>query len=911
LDSVLDKDLGFDSLVRMELLSRLERAFQATLPEQVLMTAETPRDLLQALRTASPARRPPRPAETIPRAAGEAEPVPSGAQTLLDVLDWHVLAHPNRTHVHLYGEDDAAEPISYAALFHGAQIIANGLVERGLEPGRSVALMLPTGRAYLQSFFGVLYAGGVPVPVYPPARPSQIEDHLRRHARLLDNAGAAILITVREAQAAARWLKAQVPGLSMIVMPEELTVSAATAPHPGVHGDDTALLQYTSGSTGDPKGVVLNHAQMLANIRAMGEATRASPADVFVSWLPLYHDMGLIGAWLGSLYYGCTLALMSPLAFLARPQRWLWAIHRHRATLSAGPNFAYEVSQRKVQERDIEGLDLSSWRIAFNGAEAVSPHTMQRFAARFAPYGFRKEAMMPVYGLAECAVGLAFPPPGRGPLVDRVQREPFAAGGMVLRASAHDGGALEFVSCGQPLPGHEIRIVDDAGRELPERREGHLQFRGPSATRGYFRNPQATAELFDGDWLHSGDRAYVAAGEVYLTGRTKDIIIRAGRNIYPEQTEEAIGDITGIRKGCVAVFGSTDPATATERAIVLAETRETDARTLETLRVRINAVATELWGTPPDEVALVPPHTVLKTSSGKLRRSACRALYEQGRLGRRAPVWWQVTRLALSGVPPQLRRQWRGASDWLFAVYGRAAFWCLAPPVWLLVALTPRMAWRWRAMRRGARLLAWLTRTPLHVEGLEHAPRDRACVLVANHASYLDGMVMVAALPIEFSFVAKAELRAEFVSRVFLRRIRARFVERFDARQSVADARELEQALRSGDSLMIFPEGTFTRAPGVRPFFMGAFSAAAQAGVPVIPVTLRGTRSILRSDQWFVHRGAVRVRIGAPLAAQGTDWAAAVKLRDAARAEILRHAGEPDLIAATPATAADASDSRQ
>jgi 1-acyl-sn-glycerol-3-phosphate acyltransferase len=172
-------------------------------------------------------------------------------------------------------------------------------------------------------------------------------------------------------------------------------------------------------------------------------------------------------------------------------------------------------------------------------------------------------------------------------------------------------------------------------------------------------------------------------------------------------------------------------------------------------------------------------------------------------------------------------------------------------------------------------------------------------------------MVMVAALPIEFSFVAKAELRAEFVSRVFLRRIRARFVERFDARQSVADARELEQALRSGDSLMIFPEGTFTRAPGVRPFFMGAFSAAAQAGVPVIPVTLRGTRSILRSDQWFVHRGAVRVRIGAPLAAQGTDWAAAVKLRDAARAEILRHAGEPDLIAATPATAADASDSRQ
>jgi len=252
---------------------------------------------------------------------------------------------------------------------------------------------------------------------------------------------------VAEAKPVARLLKAQVNRLRSIVTPQELARDAV-AGRQDIGARDVAFLQYTSGSTGQPKGVILTHADLLANIRAMGEAVRADSTDVFVSWLPLYHDMGLIGAWLGSLYFACPLVLMSPLAFLARPNRWLWTIHHHRGTLSAAPNFAYELCLSKVDDSDIDGLDLASWRRAFNGAEPVSPQTVRRFSDRFARYGFRPDAMAPVYGLAEAAVGLAFPPYGRGPVIDRIQREPFVSSGRAVPGLAPVGRrarhAVEF-----------------------------------------------------------------------------------------------------------------------------------------------------------------------------------------------------------------------------------------------------------------------------------------------------------------------------------------------------------------------------------------------------------------------------------------------------------------------------------
>lgn len=897
LDSSLERDLGFDSLGRMELLLRLERALGVRLSEQVLATAETPRDLLHALQAASAT-----PAARLVTAVGSgalaavAGP-PTHATTLVDVLAWHASHQPQRRHIALYVDDEHLDEITYAALYESATAVAAGLQERDLQPGQTVALMLPTSRDFFVGFYGIVLAGGIPVPLYPPARLAQLEEHLRRQVGILNNAEAVLLVTVPEAQALGRLLRAHVATLRGVVTVPELAAARGAPLRPLLQGHDIAVLQYTSGSTGSPKGVILTHANLLANLRAMGQVVQITSTDVFVSWLPLYHDMGLIGAWLGSLYYAYPLVLMSPLAFLARPARWLWAIHTHRGTLSAGPNFAYELCVRRIEDRDLEGLDLSSWRLAFNGAEPVSAATLLRFTARFTKYGFRAEAMAPVYGLAEAALGVAFPPLGRAPHIDAIQREPFMRSGRALPAEAQDPTALHFVACGQPLPGYQIRIVDATGHEVGERQEGRLEFQGPSATRGYFHNPEATARLFHGPWLDSGDMAYMVGNTVYLTGRAKDIIIRAGRNIYPQELEEAIGDIPGVRRGCVAVFGSPDPVLGTERLVVLAETRETAPEPLAQLRAQIEAVAMDLLGTPPDDVVLAPPGSVLKTSSGKLRRAASRERYEQGALGRRSPaVWWQLVRLAGASVLPQVRRWQRGAVAVLYAAYVWTLCGLTLPIVWAIVALLPQRTWCQTVLRATVRLLLRLSGTPLTVHGLEHLPRHGPYIIAVNHASYLDGAILLAALPVDVRFVAKQELETQCLPRVLLRRLGTQFVERFDVQRSLQDTARLLQAVRQGQALVFFPEGTFARVPGLQAFRMGAFVIAAQAQVPIVPVGLSGTRTMLRAGQWFPRRGTLRVTIAAPIHPQGTDWSAAVALRDAVRAQITRSCGEPDTV---------------
>jgi 1-acyl-sn-glycerol-3-phosphate acyltransferase len=896
LDSSLERELGFDSLGRVELMQRVEHAFGVQLPDLVLATAETPRDLLRALTTAGAHSRVVQAKAMQATPLTEVDAAPSRAGTLVEVLEWHVQSHPSRPHLYLYGESDTAEEISYAEVHASAIAVAAGLQERGLQGGQTVAIMLPTGRDFFSSFYGVLLAGGVPVPIYPPARLSQIEDHLRRQASILDSARTAMLITVPEGQRLARLLRAQVEGLRRVVTVQELSSGGEAYTAPALQPEDMAFLQYTSGSTGTPKGVILTHANLLANIRAMGQVAGTTSREIFVSWLPLYHDMGLIGACFGSLYYACPLVLMSPLAFLARPERWLWAIHRHRGTISAAPNFAYELCLRRIDDHDIEGLDLSSWQMALNGAEPISAETVMRFCERFATYGFRPQTMTPVYGLAESSLGAAFPPSGRGVHLDRIQREPFSRSGRAIPADEGDATALSFVSCGRPLPGHQIRIVDATGYEAAERQVGHLQLKGPSATSGYFRNPEATRLLFDGEWLNSGDLAYIAGGDIYVTGRVKDLIIRAGRNIYPQEVEEVIGNLAGIRKGCVVTFGSPDPVSGTERLVVVAETRETDTQVREQLRSQIDATVVDLLGTPADDVVLTPPQTVLKTSSGKVRRAACRERYERGELGRpQRAVWWQVARLGLAGVLPRVRQTWRSVQEVLYAGYAWSALGICAAALWIAVALLPKLSWRKAMARSTSQLLLRLFGIPLRVRGLEHLPRDHACVLVVNHASYLDPLVLLAALPGSISFVAKREFTEQFFARVLFQRLGTEFVERFDAQRGIEDTDHVRQAVRQGRSMLFFPEGTFGRAPGLRPFRLGAFVVAAQTGVPVVPLGISGTRSILRSGQWFPRRGTVSVIIGPPMMPQGTDWTAALALRETARAQILGYCGEPDL----------------
>lgn len=891
--SRLDRDLGIDSLTRAELLLRIEQAFRVRLPEHTLTQAETIADLLTALGRAAPPAAPPQTHAVAAAALPEVEAA-SKARTLTEALDWHAAAHPDRLHITFLADAAQPVPLTYGALAQEARRIAAGLIARDVNVGDRVALMLPTAIEFFTSFFGVLYAGAVPVPVYPPLRLSQLEEHVNRQAGILRNAGARLLITTTRGQKLATLLQPQVPTITAVESPAALAAGPELRLPPTDDERATALLQYTSGSTGDPKGVVLSHANLLANIRAIGRAMDASSRDVFVSWLPLYHDMGLIGAWLATLYYGAPLYVMSPLTFLAHPESWLWAIHRYRATLSAAPNFAFETCRTKIDDADIEGLDLGSLRLVANGAEPVSANSIRRFTERFRAYGFRPEAMTPAYGLAENTVGLTMPPLGRGPRIDRVDRHTLGSTGVARPAAPADASPFEFVSCGKPIPDHEVRIVDAGGREVADRVVGRLEFRGPSATSGYFGNAAKTKELFDGDWLDSGDQAYRADGEIFITGRIKDLVIRAGRHIFPHEIEDAVAEIPGIVKNGVALIGTGDRASGTERVVIVAETTQEDSSSRDRLREQAQAAAVKVLGAPADEIVFVPPDTIPKTASGKIRRSTTRELYDAGALGApRSSVGQQRIRLFLAGLLPRIRAAVNLAGRTLYA-----AWWWIIVAIavvfgWIAVMTLPRPGARWTALRWLARAGLTAAGIPLTLKHPDRIPADNA-ILVFNHASYSDAFVLAAALPGTPVFAAKKEFADQALIGSFLRRLGVIFVERFDVAASLADA-QAAAGMARGRLLAFFPEGTFTARRGLAPFRLGAFKAAAEAGLPVVPGAISGTRDMLRADTWWPRWTPVRLEIGEPIAPAGTDFNAIVALRNRARAFIAERCGEPDL----------------
>ncbi len=465
LESTLERDLGLDSLSRVELAVRIERAFGIALPEQTLADMQTLRDVLNALPSA---------VEKLPDAVDAplptdwsepAQAAPETAATLLDVLDWHLRAHPDRVQIVCLAESGNVN-IRYRDLDQAVSAVAAGLQRAGLDPGQTVAIMLPTGPDYFSAYFGILRAGGVPVPIYPPARLTQIEEHVRRHAGILANAQASMLVTVPEARAVARLLEAHVGGLRRIATVPEL-IAGGGVPRPvAIRPFDTAFIQYTSGSTGDPKGVVLTHANLLANIRAIGQATDLAPNDVFVSWLPLYHDMGLIGLLCTPMTTGAGLVQCAPQDFLVRPLRWMSRISQHGGTITAGPNFSYALATRALRRADglDVDLDLSSLRICLNGAEPVDPDGFRSFFEAGARFGLPPEAAFPAFGMAELCIGGCFPEPGRGLRTDVIDGRVLEHEHLAVPVEVGAPGARELAVLGRPVPGLEMRVVDPSTR---------------------------------------------------------------------------------------------------------------------------------------------------------------------------------------------------------------------------------------------------------------------------------------------------------------------------------------------------------------------------------------------------------------------------------------------------------------
>jgi acyl-CoA synthetase (AMP-forming)/AMP-acid ligase II len=510
-------------------------------------------------------------------------------------------------------------------LWSRAQSIRAGLDARGLAPGGVVILILPTGPELVAAYFAVLLAGGVPGMVATPS--NRVADHAVYAARvgaILENAAAHSLYCTPEIAAIfAGERRAWLAGAALLG-PEVArdTAGAAAAPVP-VTPDDTATIQYSSGSTGIPKGVLLTHRAMLNNIRAVRDGLGLRASDVSVNWIPLYHDMGLIDAFLLPLLVGCPTVLIPTMDFMRDPSLWLWAIHRYRGAISWAPNFAYAVAASRIPDPELEGLDLSCWRIAINAAEPLLATTVEAFTRRFAPHGFRPQAMTPAWGLAENVTIATAHPVSEAPRIEHIDRAALAARGEAV-ACGPDG--VPSVAIGRCLPGCRVEIRDPKGVALRDRRVGAIWLRSDSLFRGYHRDPELTRTVLVDGWLDTGDHGYRADGDLFFVSRDKDLIVIGGEKYAPHDIETLVNQVPGVRAGCVVAFGVIDEARGTEELAAVIETRESGEAAAALERAVRQKVLTST-GLALRHVRLVPPGGVEKTTSGKLARRATRERY--------------------------------------------------------------------------------------------------------------------------------------------------------------------------------------------------------------------------------------------------------------------------------------------
>ena len=529
-----------------------------------------------------------------------------------------------------FAAGDADRRRSFAELQDAALRAAASLRAAGLRRRDLVALVLPDAEEFLTTLFGASIAGLIPASLYPPATMGDLPRYLELTASILRASGARAVVTSRALAPSFEAVRAHCPELALILCAADFD-AAALEPDRLPSLDDIAFVQFTSGSTSSPKGVALTHANVSANIDAFlgPSAVAASAEDVGVSWLPLNHDMGLVGMALGALYTGRTCVLLPPDVFVRRPAEWLRAITRHRGTVSFAPNFAFDLCVRRI--KDLSGLDLSTWRVAGCGAEPIHPPTLAAFAEKFGPAGFRDTSFLPCYGLAEHVLAATFPPRGRRPRTDIVSADVLTGQGVAV---AHDGAgaALALVSCGSALPGHRLQIVGDDGVTLEERRVGEILLAGPSVMLGYYKQDALTAQTIRDGWLHTGDLGYLSGGELFVCGRAKDIIIVNGRKYHPQDLEWAVDGMGGVRRGRVVAFGAATSGRA-DRVVIVVEPSGTVPA--DVLTGQIRREIGDLFGLYVDEVAIVRSGTVGRTTSGKVQRAATKARYEQGSLGGR------------------------------------------------------------------------------------------------------------------------------------------------------------------------------------------------------------------------------------------------------------------------------------
>jgi len=571
------------------------------------------------------------------------------AETLLDLLA--AAGRRPEGGLRFLDREERATWVPWGEVRAAAEAAAGGLQALGVAKGDRVALVFPTGPEFFAAFFGALLAGAVPVPLYPPVRLGRLAEYHARTARMLARVRARLVLADRRVQRILGVPVAQArPPLGCRVLAE---LPAGRLSPVAARPSDLALVQFSSGTTVEPKPVALSHRAILAQTEILQSLwpDTATVRHSAVSWLPLYHDMGLIGCVFPALARDATLTLIPPELFVARPALWLRALSRYRATVSPAPNFAFALCASRVPESELRGLDLSSWVTALDGAESVAPGVVRAFEARLAPYGLRPGVVTPVYGLSEAALAVTFPPLGRSLLSRLFDREALAREGWA-RETPPGEIAREIVSVGSPLPGFHLEVRGEDGRALPEGRVGRIWVAGPSLMEGYLDDPAATAEVLQGGFLDTGDLGFLSDGELYLTGRAKDVVILHGRNHSPEEIERAVDGVAGARPGCAVAVSFLPEGGEGEVLALLVEARR--GATREELRALPEACRKAVLaasGLDVDLPVVLPPGTLPRTSSGKLRRAEALRLYLAGEL---APPE-RVTPLRLAGAVARSR----------------------------------------------------------------------------------------------------------------------------------------------------------------------------------------------------------------------------------------------------------------
>ena len=510
--------------------------------------------------------------------------------------------------------------VPWTQMLEESKGVAAALQARGIGAGSHVALLGPTTRALVTAIEAVWLAGATVVVLPLPMRMGSLDEFVLQTRARIRAADTDLLLADADLAAFIEPADDDPP----LVLLTELDGDPQAFVAPEIDPEELAVLQFTSGSTADPKGVMLPHRVILANLDGVAASAEMDPdTEVLVSWLPLYHDMGLIGLMTLAMINGCRLVLGAPQDFMGAPARWMQWISDFRGTATAGPNFSYALAARAL--RRMEGLDLSSWRIALNGAEPVDPETVHEFLAAATPFGFRPGSAFPAFGMAEVAIGGTFPKPGRGIVVDTVDKAILETERYAAPVEPGSEGSRGLAKLGTPIPGLEMRIVDPAtGDVMKEREVGELQLRGTSVTPGYYKHPEATAATFTDDgWLKTGDLGYIVDAELVICGRIKDVIIVGGRNVFPEDVERAVANVDGVRAGNVIAFGI-EGRKGKEALVVVAETKTTES---DKVRQEVSIRVREAIGLPAEEIVLVEPGTLPKTSSGKLQRSLCRTRY--------------------------------------------------------------------------------------------------------------------------------------------------------------------------------------------------------------------------------------------------------------------------------------------